>query len=390
MGRRYYWVCACGRWTWTSKSACIGCAAAPPPWVLAARASGRQEKDDAPCNEAGDNPTESLPLDAWVSQPKGKRAQAKARAKAKSTADADQAVPGIKPQDDPEIAEAMVINDDGPSLADRLDVARKKVSMLEGLSSAVRACFPGYDLALATARDECEQLQRDRRAARPVQWRLVEAKSNAIGKAASVSQLEAKLSSLRDEHDKLVSSIAATSADLEAAREAQILADESVAAIHAELPGQSSAASAPPDVAIAEAVQAAEGLEVQVGALPAAVASGNAGDSIHAIQRQLNAVLSLLRGGSFQTSPPQYDVNVAPAVDATMPQRTVVSARHGTSPARSSGSSSISSGRSRTSRRCRSAPASEILPGQQVLEEVGIHVRARSDPFLVDDSPAGG
>ena len=117
-----------------------------------------------------------------------------------------------------------------------------------------------------------------------------------------MSRAEAELEALLANKDKIEASIVEVTSNLEAARAAQVQADEAVAAIHAEFVPQSIPFDAGPGPPCADAVQAAEGLEVQLGALPAALAAGNAMDSVLAIQRQCAALVSSMCGNSCPRS----------------------------------------------------------------------------------------
>ena len=89
MGRNngLYWTCSCGRWSWISKKSCVGCGAPPPSWVLDARASTTAAAGNGAARSAnGEQPTLSVAVADYVTQPKGKRQQAKARGVATATA----------------------------------------------------------------------------------------------------------------------------------------------------------------------------------------------------------------------------------------------------------------------------------------------------------------
>ena len=387
-----YWYCSCGRWSWVSKPACVGCQAAPPSWVTELRACS-----SGPRSADGNLPRDGLPLEEFVQQPKGKRAQAKARGRSKGAEVGSAAPPaGVVPDASALVEdEVMEVEGEEPPLGERLDAARAEVRELEAVSDAVRARWPGFDLALDAVRAECEQLQRARRAARPVRWRLVEAQGRAQAKAAEVAVAESHVAQLRNELGKLEICIAEATSALEAARAAQVTTDEAVAAIFVEITNETTSARAnqAPDATVS--LQYAEGLAAQLGALVPTSASGGDADSFHAAQRQAADLVAHLRGQPREQPPEHQGVGQqqtsgsGTATNNASPTWTRhVSARHGTSPVRSARSSSESSGRSRS--RGRHDEDDALLPGQTRLDDMGIHVRATSDPFMADTERACG
>ena len=404
MPPRTYWVCSCGRWNWASKTECIGCHAPPPDWIVQLRAHNGK-KSEAPRNADGDGPKPSLPLDAFVEQPVGKRPQAKARAQARVAAEAAAVSRAANAQRDGEPAEVMEVDDDEPHGTDCLEDARQKVSEYEAVGTKARASIPDFDLLLAAARSERDELQRSRRAARPFRWRLVEAESNAKAKSDARSLAQSHLDSLRGELEKLQTSIRVADEEFARASEELSAANAAVAAIYAELAGESKAdAAAAQRVDTGCAAQAAQGVAAQIQALPAAFVSGNTESAVRALQCQFDALLGYLDVPSVPHGVAQgasgFPANTGvPLVAAAGDVGSHVhsSGRRGTSPLRASrasdsGSDAGSDGRSRSRDRTADATEDEIRAGRQRrLDDHGFSAAVASDPYVgVDQTPAGG
>ena len=366
---RTYWYCPCGRWTWASKSSCIGCKSPPPSWVqqrlLAAHPVAPTNAEEQSPNASGSG--------AWVSQPRNKRQQSKARAQA--TAAAERSAGDDAQMDD--VVDISGDEDEQPVTND-LESVRKRVSALEAVDAAARDSIPGFDEILEAARNERDELQRSRRAARPVHWRLVEAQAQAKSKGEAVAQAQTRLAALQQEQEKLSTSIAITKQDLLRAKDMLTAADEAVADIYKEIASESRHA---PDLsssaATSHAVQAAQGIATQLGALPAALVSGNAESAVVAIQQQVAALVACLQSPGTLPSPQI----VPPFVPGATRPCSRPSGRRGTSPARSDASGSSTS-RSRSSRVTSKATEAEICAGRQHrLDDLGFRITAASDPY---------
>jgi len=337
MGDQLYWVCGCGAWTWASKGSCVGCDARPPRWVSSARqqkrqpqpqrqqehhaprrgrSSGRTRQAPAAPPRAsalaadGSAPTTAMPLGAWVQQPAGGRRQAKARRQA-----AELAASGARSSDDdkevcapstttaPDDDELMVDSGDdqhddesGADLATRLASAKDCVQQLEAMGENARKAFPDFVERLAEARKHRDLLQRERRAARPVRWRLVEAERLAKSKATAVDKASAELDELQLQLEKLQGRVAEQRLALERAKLEREQAEEAVAAVRDEIAREASPQRPEPGqraaMLIESAATVAKGIAQQVAALPAALAANNAEAALVAIQVQTDALLA--------------------------------------------------------------------------------------------------
>ena len=134
----------------------------------------------------------------------------------------------------------------GEQLAGRLADAKESVEQLEALGAPARAALPDYRERVEAARALRDRLQRERRAERPVQWRLVRAKRRAADKQAACARASADLQALQDRAaaearaaqaaaEKIAEEIAEQRLVLQRAQEEDRLARQSLAAVQAEI-----------------------------------------------------------------------------------------------------------------------------------------------------------
>ena len=280
-----YWVCKCSSWTWASKPQCHGCGKAAPSWSQQRKAVATSENgvgDNVPRSANGENPARDAPLQSWVVLPKGRRKQRRARKEATLAAD----------QVEPRVEEVVLCEDEkmddtaSPSVPQQLEAARKKLAEFEAIGESAREAIPGFDVLLGAAREQRDQLQRDRKASRPVQWRLVEAQRSAKAKADAVERTQKQLFSLRKEADTIQEKLAEQESELARFRVALSEADGAVAAIFGEIAAEAKPEKDAIPRASDCAVATAAGLALQVNALPAAIASSNGEAAFLAIQQQ--------------------------------------------------------------------------------------------------------
>jgi len=411
---RAYWTCACGGWTWahTSTIACHKCGKHPTKaatqWVGASAAKWQAAScgkvaaawaaakpgnvgGHAPRSGNGDKPTASAPLQEWVVQPRGRKQQRSARREAAATGDQ---VEPINVDDDMEVAEE-------PSILQQLEAARKRVAEFEAVGDAAREAIPGFDVLLEAARAKRDQLQKDRKATRPVHWRLVEAQRLAKAKGDALDRAHKRVSTLREQHDQILAKITEDELEIIKAKQALIDADNAVAKILGELAEEAKPATEPVSRAADATVAAAEGLAQQLAALPAALAAKNAEAAVAAIQLQFIALVAQLRGdtkhdgstaggdGNAATSPNCDDLpnNVRHGLSRKLPR---ASGRRGTSPSvdheDEDFSEAESRSRSRGEERLTSAELSAVTSSQR-LDDMGFITTASSDPY--DGAAAG-
>ena len=393
---RPYWNCACGRWTWASKSACIGCQSSPPAWVQQRQAAIRT----AAAAGAEEHTTEGQPSTketeaGWFSQPRNKRAQAKTRA-----ASAIASVPG----------DAHEISDDEMgsthdadmgvgcvSLAGRLESAQDRIRELEAIGVHARAVIQNYDGLLADAVRERDQLVREKRAQRPVQWRLVQVERHAKSKAAQVHKCSEALRALRKDLEALQGNVVNKEEELQRLRSEQSSADAAVASVHTEIAAGCSRKNPADNVPSADVRGFACGLCQQIEALPNAIEAGNAVAAVEAVRKQMQSLLGRLDASTHDVWSTTLD-EVAPVPPSVVRISTptgefACSGRRGTSPPRSACSSSASSDEGSERRRTRS-PARRLSMAERAatdssrrLEDCGfqpVRPPARSDPYEDD------
>ena len=167
---------------------------------------------------------------------------------------------------------------------------------MEAVGEAAKAAIPNYAEALDSARANRDQLQRERKASRPVRWRLVEAQGSAKSKADHLDKAHKKMDALQAQHDELQGKVAEQKLEIARANQALLEADSAVAKILEEIADESRAVADTQPVRTTQQVMGAvEGLAMQVQALPSAMAARNAEAAISAIQQQIAALLSSLR-----------------------------------------------------------------------------------------------
>ena len=71
------------------------------------------------------------------------------------------------------------------------------------MGPAARAALPDFDGRLADARGRRDQLLRERRASRPVRWRLVEAEHDVNTKTAAAEKVRGELDDLLEQRSAL-------------------------------------------------------------------------------------------------------------------------------------------------------------------------------------------
>ena len=366
MGSELYWVCRCGAWTWASKGSCVGCDARPPKWVPGTRRPERKGQEGAgqrpPRKERseerprqppaapprppalaadGSGPTAALPLGAWVRQPAGGRRQAKARQRAASLAASGARSSGDDNEERPpstttvpDIDDLMADSGDsqhddegGTDPATRLASAKDCVLQLESMGEAARKAFPDFVERLAEARNHRDILLRERRAARPVRWRLVEAERLAKGKATAVDKTSAGLDELQLQLEKLQCRVAEQQLMLARSKREREQAEEAVAAVRNEIAREASPQrpeAGQRAASLAESAAAvARGIAQQVAALPTALATNNAEAALVAIQVQTDALLAAVlqagEQGATVAPPGTSGGDAPPAAAAGMP-----------------------------------------------------------------------
>ena len=280
-----------------------------------------------------------------------------------------------------------VVGEEGPALLQQLESARRKVSELEAIGDAAREEIPGFEGVLDAAREKRDQLQRERKASRPVHWRLVEAQRQAKTKAEALDKSQKKLDHLRQEHDKIQANIATQETELVKAQLALTEADSAVAAIYQEFAAETKPAA---DGTLKATVAAAEGLAKQVDALPAALQSSNAEAAVIAIQKQIFSLLANLRddtsgvGEAVNTGDigtPSYDAKVSQRARPNGSLRS--SGRRGTSPSVGHDSDAFSDAvcRSRSRERLTAAEQAAAASSRR-LDDMGFNVKATSDAYV--------
>ena len=189
-------------------------------------------------------------------------------------------------------------DDEGSAdLATRLASAKDCVQQLESMGEAAWRAFPDFVERLAEAKGRRDLFQRERRASRPVRWRLVEAERLAKGKAAAVDKASAELDDLQLQLERLQGRVAEQRLALARAKLEREQAEEAVAAVRDEIAREASPQGAEPGqrtaMLINSAVAVAKGIAQQVAALPAAFAANNAEAAMVAIQVQTDALLHM-------------------------------------------------------------------------------------------------
>ena len=337
MGRGHglYWSCSCGRWTWASKSHCIGCKSPPPAWV--------QERRASTCHEA--TPGSGADDDGWVSAPRSKRGQAKARAAAaKVGADGTEQSPISVVSDGEPMDEHDAEFDDGTApVTERLESAQGRVRELEAIGSHARAVIPDFDALLASAVHDRDQLLQEKKQQRPIQWRLVQAERLAKTKATQARKCSDALDGLRADLEALQCKLSEKELELQKLRHEQSSADAALAAVHSEI----AAGCARPPVQVhsvhSDVLQVASGLSQQIHALPTAVRAGNGDAALEAVQKQLHSLLGSLEVPGFDPGEGESHTLLHGLPASVPPTSTVRSGRRCTSPVRSERSASESS-----------------------------------------------
>ena len=125
-------------------------------------------------------------------------------------------------------------------LATRLAAARDCVQQLEAVGESARKAFPDFIQRLAEARKHRDLLQRERRAARPVRWCLVEAERLAKGKTTAVDKASAELDELQLQFEKLQCRVDEQQLTLVRTKLERERAEESVAAVRDEIAREAS------------------------------------------------------------------------------------------------------------------------------------------------------
>ena len=238
----------------------------------------------------------------WEQQPNGKRNQAKARKRAAATAastraaaEQEAAMPpsGAAPTPHADVVgpngDTRPLDDDSAKvLAQRIESAQLRVREFEAVGESVRGSIPDFDELLRNARAERDRLVQERKALRPIRWRLVEAEQHVNAKKTAVDRSAKNLADLRAQLSDLRAQI--SDKELEHRKHEQELADARVTAegVRAEITSERSTTGG--EVAF----QAARCLLQQVEALPNSIQANNAAVAVQALHTQLLAVTASL------------------------------------------------------------------------------------------------
>ena len=390
------------------RKTCFRCDGPPPAWVTNA-GSEKEERQGA----AGERSPKTITVGDFIlaggtkkARKQAKRLAAQQRELAELRDKVSKGPCTAASPDEPAIVGADVdmdtSNDDSATLQQKLDSAQKRVQELESVGSVAQATIPEFDKILEAARENRNRLVQERRASRPVQWRLVAAEQQAKEKAARVSTCRKDLAALRGEHETLTAKISQMEIDLQKSMAELCQADGAVAAVRDEIARESRLVGKPPpagDVSdcVVGAVATVQGLAQQINALPAAVATHNAPDAVRAIQAQLQAVLASFT--HIASLSPDVEQMVPPPLfgsgdSACTVRRGSVSGRRGTSPRSiaDSGASDSDDDRSRSRERkladrARDAAATAAVDASRRLEDMGFFSVPKSDPYMLDTGP---
>ena len=392
---RPYWVCSCGGWTHVHKSvtACFQCGKAPSPEAV----DKLRDSSTSAAYKAGGVPAQAAEQpsgdeDGFVEQPKGKRKQGRARGKAQMLA--QPAMQHNSGHDDAPGASMEV--ESSLSLHQQLEKAKRRVAAMEAVGEDARDGVPDFELLLRDARDRRDQLQKERRAARPVQWRLVEAESVSKSKSDALEKANKRRAELAQEQERVRDAIASADLEIQHARQALSEADSALAAVRAEL-----AADIKP-FEDEQLVRSVEGLGHQLSSLRAAAMAGNLEVALAAVESQHAAVLAhFSRDGAEVVAqptpapiPPQQVAGVPASTAANQASNPVYYEQWSTSnhrcdqrSARSSRTSSSGSSRTRSDKRHLTLEERAAIASSSRLEDYGFHARASDDPYA--SSPSG-
>ena len=250
--------------------------------------------------------------DGWVEQPTGRKAQRKAKREAAQALEAAVSAAAVKDGQAAAIAEDEDMPEPlEPSVLQQLETAKQRAHELDAIGDAARAAIPGFSVLLEAAKAHRDGLQKERKAARPVRWRLVEAQGCAKAKADALEKAQVRLASSRADLEACQLACQLAEADLEKSTVALCEADAAVARVLAEV-----ADAAKPSVAQADDATVAATANVlvqQLGALSTAVASNNTDAAIAAIQHQCARLLTFMPGIQRFPMGPQQAVPMAPA-----------------------------------------------------------------------------
>ena len=124
--------------------------------------------------------------EGWVEQPTGRKAQRKAKREAAQALEA--AVSAVAVKDGQ--AAVIAVDEDmpeplEPSVLQQLETAKQRVHELDAIGDAARAAIPGFSVMLEAAKAHRDGLQKERKAARPARWRLVQGCASANADAAT-------------------------------------------------------------------------------------------------------------------------------------------------------------------------------------------------------------
>ena len=105
-----------------------------------------------------------------------------------------------------------------PSVMQQLETAKQRAHKLDAIGDTARAAIPGFSVLLEAAKAHRGGLQKERKAARPVRWRLVEAQGCAKAKADALEKAQVKLASSRADLEACQLACQLAEADLESRR----------------------------------------------------------------------------------------------------------------------------------------------------------------------------
>ena len=193
-----------------------------------------------------------------------------------------------------ESEEEQATADEAP--ADRLALAKDCVAQLESVGAAARSSFPDFEERLTEARRNRDILQRERRDARPVRWRLVEAERVAKTKATAAEKARAGLHDLLQQLESVQAKAAEQRLSLARAEQEHKQAEEAVTAVRTEIAREAAPLYPGLEQRAAQILECtaavAQGIALQVAGLPAALANNNATAALVAIQVQTDALMA--------------------------------------------------------------------------------------------------
>ena len=227
-----WWACRCGQRLWASAAFCQACGAKAPAWTASWHAGGGNAHSPAPKQQAstpqaraadGTHPTQAVPLESWVVQPKGRRAQRKAAGHAAAAARGSTAPgsPGNEGTGGAHPPTALPTQGSGDGMAcdagseagDDPAAAATALSDAEAQLAALRALPLQSPEVQAMVAEQCALVER-RRAAMAAAWPwkgLQKAAQQLKRKQAQLGKAQARTADLRAEATR--ASAAVESAD---------------------------------------------------------------------------------------------------------------------------------------------------------------------------------